>query len=70
MFPFQMIWAFTWRIGLVACLLVAGSIFYFAATLPPALDQVDGRAKGSVTLLDNTGEVFAWRGDQFGGIVT
>jgi 1A family penicillin-binding protein len=31
---------------------------------------MDGRAKGSVTLLDSAGEVFAWRGDQFGGVVT
>jgi len=30
----------------------------------------DGRARGSVTLLDASGSVFAWRGDQFGGAVT
>ncbi|MFP4274860.1 MAG: transglycosylase domain-containing protein, partial [Paracoccaceae bacterium] len=30
----------------------------------------DGRARGSVTLLDKDREVFAWRGDQFGGAVT
>ena len=26
--------------------------------------------RGSVTLLDRDGDVFAWRGDQFGGVVT
>jgi membrane peptidoglycan carboxypeptidase len=31
---------------------------------------VDGRARGSVTLLDRYGETFAWRGDQFGGMIT
>ncbi|MEL6700526.1 MAG: transglycosylase domain-containing protein, partial [Pseudomonadota bacterium] len=30
----------------------------------------DQRARGSVTMLDRNGETFAWRGDQFGGIVT
>ena len=31
---------------------------------------LDGRARGSVTMLDQNGAVFAWRGDQFGGVVT
>ena len=30
---------------------------------------MDDRQKGSVTLLDKDGQVFAWRGDQFGGLV-
>ncbi|MEO0678628.1 MAG: transglycosylase domain-containing protein, partial [Pseudomonadota bacterium] len=38
--------------------------------LPPAETFVDQRARGSVTLLDRNGQVFAWRGDQFGGVVT
>ncbi len=33
-------------------------------------DLLDGRARGSVTLLDRNGQVYAWRGDQYGGIVT
>jgi 1A family penicillin-binding protein len=35
-----------------------------------AADLVDGRARGSVTMMDARGEVFAWRGDQFGGVIT
>ena len=35
--------------------------------LPPVTDLLDGRARGSVTLLDRNGEVFAWRGETFGG---
>jgi penicillin-binding protein 1A len=31
---------------------------------------VDGRARGSVTMLDREGEVFAWRGETFGGMIT
>ena len=45
-------------------------VAYFAVGLPKFTDLIDGRAKGSVTLLDRHGKVFAWRGDQFGGIVT
>ncbi|MGB0799616.1 MAG: transglycosylase domain-containing protein, partial [Planktomarina sp.] len=70
LFPFRIIWGFTWRVSLVAFLLVGLGITYYAMTLPDAIDLVDGRAKGSVTLLDRNGQVFAWRGDQFGGIVT
>ena len=31
---------------------------------------LDGRAKGSVTLLDRNDTVFAWRGETFGGQIT
>lgn len=62
------------RIGMtvtvVIALLVAGGVFYYYSTLPPLTDLLDGRARGSVTMLDRNGEVFAWRGDQFGGVVT
>ncbi len=51
-------------------LLVAGGVFYFASTIPPLTQLVDGRARGSVTLLDRDGNTFAWRGEQFAGIVT
>ncbi|MDR9394090.1 MAG: PBP1A family penicillin-binding protein [Roseovarius sp.] len=43
---------------------------YQYTKLPDVSELLDGRARGSVTLLDRDGEVFAWRGDQFGGIVT
>ncbi|MDB9923973.1 PBP1A family penicillin-binding protein [Planktomarina sp.] len=59
-----------WRLSLVTSLLVALGVAYFAVGLPKFTDLIDGRAKGSVTLLDRHGKVFAWRGDQFGGIVT
>lgn len=64
------IWAITWRLTGVAVLIVGGITLYHMAQLPPALDLTDGRAKGSVTLLDRDGRVFAWRGDQFGGVIT
>lgn len=66
----RIIWAFTWRIGLVVSLIIAGFSFYFASQMPAMADLIDGRTRGSVTMTDLTGEVFAWRGDQFGGMIT
>lgn len=69
-FVWRMIWGFTWRIGLIVIGLVALAVGYFTTTLPNASELVDGRARGSVTLEDRNGAVFAWRGQQFGGAVT
>lgn len=63
-------WGVTWRIGAVILLLIALGVGYFYTTLPEMTALLDGRARGSVTLLDDQGDVFAWRGDQFGGVVT
>ena len=49
---------------------LAASVFYFYAQLPPLTDLLDGRARGSVTMLDRDGKVFAWRGETFGGQIT
>ncbi|EAQ25249.1 penicillin-binding protein, 1A family protein [Roseovarius sp. 217] len=49
---------------------MATFVGYTYMTLPDYQTLMDGRAKGSVTLLDSASEVFAWRGDQFGGVVT
>lgn len=67
-FVLRTLWAVAWRCGLIVCLLVGLSVLYFATTLPPHKELLDGRAIGSVTLKDRNGEVFAWRGEQFGGI--
>ena len=69
-FVFGLIWALTWRMGLIVGLIVGAAVFYVYSTLPEYTALLDGRAKGSVTMLDREGEVFAWRGDQFGGVVT
>lgn len=65
-----LVWRFGLRAGLAVVLITGLGVFYYAATLPPIDDLIDGRTRGSVTLLDTSGEVFAWRGDQFGGMVT
>jgi penicillin-binding protein 1A len=67
LFLWRMVWAVVWRTGAVAALVLGGAIFYFYAQLPPLTDLLDGRARGSVTMLDRGGQVFAWRGETFGG---
>lgn len=64
------IWGLTWRLSLIAIVILALFVAHAASTMPPLDDQLDGRARGSVTMLDRDGQVFAWRGDQFGGVVT
>ena len=68
LFVWRLIWAVAWRMTAVGALVLAGFVYYFYAQLPPVTDLVDGRARGSVTLQDRTGEVFAWRGETFGVI--
>ncbi|MBT8410494.1 MAG: penicillin-binding protein, partial [Octadecabacter sp.] len=74
LWPFKwllvLFWRLAWRGTVVITVLVGIGVFYYAATLPPISEQVDGRTRGSVTLMDAYGETFAWRGDQFGGMVT
>eukprot|EP00216_Chloropicon_sp_CCMP2111_P001769 CAMPEP_0198241434 /NCGR_PEP_ID=MMETSP1446-20131203/6263_1 /TAXON_ID=1461542 ORGANISM="Unidentified sp, Strain CCMP2111" /NCGR_SAMPLE_ID=MMETSP1446 /ASSEMBLY_ACC=CAM_ASM_001112 /LENGTH=249 /DNA_ID=CAMNT_0043924281 /DNA_START=49 /DNA_END=795 /DNA_ORIENTATION=+ len=67
---FRLIWKVTWRVTAVVALVVGLAVGYIYTTLPDVTELLDGRARGSVTLLDYEGEVFAWRGDQFGGEVT
>ncbi len=66
----RLIWRLTLRGAIAVALVLAAAVFYFYTTLPPLSELVDGRARGSVTMLDRDGQVFAWRGEQFGGIIT
>ena len=64
----RVFWGIAWRGAAIGGLVLGGIIWYFFAQLPPVADLIDGRARGSVTLQDRTGEVFAWRGETFGVI--
>ncbi|WP_370300722.1 transglycosylase domain-containing protein [Pseudooceanicola sp.] len=66
----RLVWRLTWRFSMVVALLVALGVGVIYASLPEMSALVDGRARGSVTMQDREGAVFAWRGDQFGGVVT
>ncbi|MEO1686779.1 MAG: biosynthetic peptidoglycan transglycosylase, partial [Pseudomonadota bacterium] len=67
MFVLRWTWFLGSRLALGCGLVLACATGWFYLQLPPASDLLDGRARGSVTLLDRHGEVFAWRGEQFGG---
>lgn len=66
---FGLIWRVIWRGAVVVTLLVGLAIGYYYIQLPDVGSLVDARARGSVTMLDRHGEVFAWRGEQFGGAI-
>lgn len=69
-FVFRLIWGIGWRITALVTLAIVAMVLYYAAALPPVTALLDGRSRGSVTLLDRDGSIFAWRGEQFGGQIT
>ncbi len=66
---FQLVWKLFFRVGLLGLLGLSIVVGFYFSTLPNVEKLLDGRANGSVTLLDSSGEIFAWRGDQFGGFI-
>ncbi|NIY71668.1 PBP1A family penicillin-binding protein [Marivivens donghaensis] len=66
----RLIWGTIWRGGAIVALIIAGAVWYKSTTLPDMAELIDGRARGSVTMLDRNGREFAWRGDQFAGMIT
>ncbi|HEY0214561.1 MAG TPA: transglycosylase domain-containing protein [Paenirhodobacter sp.] len=66
----KIIWGAAWRGVTTVLLIVGAATFYFFSQLPDYTALLDGRNRGSVTMFDRHGEVFAWRGETFGGNVT
>ena len=66
----RLVWGIGWRITALVTLAIVGAVLFYTATLPPVTALLDGRSRGSVTLLDRDGAIFAWRGEQFGGQIT
>ncbi len=66
----RLIWRLTWRMTAVVVLIFGIASFYYYSKLPPVTDLLDARTRGSVTMMDRNGDVFAWRGEQFGGQIT
>ncbi len=62
-----------WRMTLIGTIVIitilAAATVYYYAQLPDPGNQMDARARGSVTMIDRTGATFAWRGEQFGGVI-
>jgi penicillin-binding protein 1A len=65
----RIIWGLIWRGTVAVMLLLGAATAYYYAQLPDLAAAVDARSRGSVTMLDRNGNVFAWRGDQFGGVI-
>lgn len=65
----RVIWGIGWRVGAVVGLALFTVTWYFQTQLPELSELLDGRQRGSVTMLDHEGEVFAWRGESYGGNV-
>ncbi|MEM8823704.1 MAG: PBP1A family penicillin-binding protein [Pseudomonadota bacterium] len=66
----RLTWSLAWRGGVVVLLILAIATGYNYVRLPDMATLADGRARGSVTLADRDDAVFAWRGDNFGGLIT
>ena len=69
-FIFQLLFWIILRVSVVLFLILGSSVLYYFSILPEAKLLMDDRLRGSVTMLDAKGNVFAWRGDQFGGKVS
>jgi penicillin-binding protein 1A len=67
-FVWRVIWGVTWRVTAVVALLLGGWIALIHAELPEASALYDGRARGSVTMLDANGQTFAWRGETYADV--
>jgi 1A family penicillin-binding protein len=63
----RIVWAFFWRAGLALGLVLAAVTGFYYTQLPAHENLFDGRGTGSVTMLDRDGNIFAWRGEQYGG---
>ena len=63
-------WRVGWRAAVAVTLIVGLGVAADYARLPAIGTLIDARSRGSVTILDRGGAVFAWRGQQFGGAIT
>lgn len=64
----RVIWGSIWRLSAVVLLIIAVVTFYYWAGLPEPSALFDARQRGSVTMLDRDGSVFAWRGETYGAL--
>ncbi|MCV2872102.1 penicillin-binding protein [Defluviimonas sp. WL0050] len=64
------IWGVGWRLGAMGAIIVGLFTLYYYAQLPALESLIDARTKGSVTMLDREGRVYAWRGETFGGQIS
>ena len=63
----RVLWGMAWRLSMIVLLIVSGATAVYYSQLPSSEDLFDGRGTGSVILKDTGGDIFAWRGEQYGG---
>ena len=61
LFIWRIFWGVLWRVFGVGAMILACAILFFYVQLPPLNELLDGRSRGSVTMMDRDGAVFAWR---------
>ena len=64
------LWFFFSRFTVLVSIVLIGFVIFEYSRIGPLDKLIDARTSGSVTLLDKHGQVFAWRGNQFGGAIT
>ena len=62
----RILWWIGVRAAVLGAIVLAASTAYYMTQLPSYDALLDGRDRGSVTFVDRSGEVFAWRGEQLG----
>ncbi len=63
---FRIVWWIGLRVAIVVGLVLGVATAYYYVRMPDYSALLDGRERGSVTLIDHRGDVFAWRGEQLG----
>ena len=63
---FRIGWWVGLRLAILGAIALGAGVAYYMTRLPPLDDLLDGRDRGSVTLLDDENSTFAWRGQQLG----
>ena len=66
---FKFLFWLSLNVALVVSIILIIAVVNYVNKLPPIAELLDNRKRGSVTLLDQHNNVFAWRGNQFGGIL-
>ncbi|MEL6336857.1 MAG: PBP1A family penicillin-binding protein [Pseudomonadota bacterium] len=66
----RLVWLVGSRVAIAIGLILAVATAYSYSHLPSSDALFDGRGGGSVTMLDRHGDVFAWRGEQYGGDIS
>ncbi|NNU81639.1 PBP1A family penicillin-binding protein [Halovulum dunhuangense] len=61
----RVLWWLGLRTAVIGGIILGGATLWAYAQLPEAEALLDGRERGSVTLLDREGNTFAWRGQQY-----